>query len=105
MARTDDWLWIARYEDGEQQEFDADGVEHGWAEVDAARVVAIELVPTRDGLVPLTVATPDGASPYVFRRRTTAVSLDEAEAGPTKTVMVVGWDGCFLALHTEHPIG
>lgn len=91
---TDAWTWIACYDDGSSlMEIEPDGTEHGFAEVDLARLSAFVLNPMRDGL-PAPIVKIDRASgqrPIFFRRRT--IALDPALGTEEKrsTITVLGW--------------
>lgn len=72
LASGDAWFWRMHYRDGSTlEEFDGDGQDHGFAEVAISEVIAVELLPLREGL-PSHVMLIDlaaGQRPIFFRRR------------------------------------
>lgn len=98
MARetTDDYQWVAHYADGTRVPEYVDGVARGWRDVAHARVVALELVPQRDGLPSPLVRIPDDATPVMFRRRTVALDLS-GTVTPGDTWTVIGWESADAA--------
>jgi len=94
MLYPDLWSWVATYTDATQvAEYDADGREHAFREVDLPRVASVALVPTVEGL-PLHVVhlQPDlGQRPIFFRRRQRLLDLATGEEGATATIHVLGW--------------
>lgn len=74
------WHWRVVYTDGSVlDEYDADGNEHGWAEVEVARVAEVLLVPQIDGLPAHQMHVTGAACPRFLRRRSITVSQSGGE--------------------------
>ena len=95
VRNLDAWTWTAHYADGSALgEWDEQGNEHGFREVEVDRVVALELTHVADALPPLAVLVdgPGGQKPVFFRRRTVTLSADGQEK-ERETVTCIGWEG------------
>lgn len=118
MTPHDAWAWIAYDATGATigEEFSDDGTEHGWAEVDAAAVEVVHLVPLVDGVREHGVHVPAGATPVFFRRRAIVLSPSQGLQALAGTATVAGWErdgaGVYLILDdrgnglvTTDPVG
>lgn len=88
------WHWRAHYsEDGSSylDEYDADGTQHGFAEVDIARVVVFELRPVSPGLPPVLVKIGRQSRPIFWRTHITSVNPQTGEQVGQMTITVAGW--------------
>lgn len=105
-ADTDVWHWRFYYADGTQfNEFDEDGTDHGFAEVDLAQVVALELVPQRPNLPNhIVLITPQEQRPIFFRRRAKPLllSADAVQVTGHLTVTVIGWQETVQGQNVTH---
>lgn len=85
----DAYRWLARYTDGTVlREYEDDGTEHGFADVDQARLASFELLP-RSG-PPVILVPSEDVRPFFFRRRRIALGPDGAEQGRS-TVTILGY--------------
>lgn len=90
--------WKIYYEDEHHDihslnEFDADGTDHSFQEIDPLAIRVIELIPQEDHMPYPHVKIPDGAMALFFRRRMKHIQLtDEApEEIASDTITCVGW--------------
>lgn len=89
--QRDLWTWRAHYRDGSTlDEFDADGRDHGFADVDQSRLAAFELLPAADGLQRAVLLVTGDLRPIFFRRRTVTVSQSGESEEPV-SIHVLGW--------------
>ena len=91
---TPAWTWKAVYEDGtEVSEFDDDGRDHGFGEVDDRRVARVHLLPLRPHLAEhvLTIDPARGQRPIFFRRHRLTVRTVTGAVEGRSTVTVLGW--------------
>lgn len=95
------WHWRVTYGDGSTlDEYDPDGKDHGWAEVNIRRVALVTLVPQYDGL-PVHMMKVDGAwIPGFLRRRYIGVPQDGSE-GTRATVHVLTMGTVYLFLFED----
>lgn len=88
------FTWKAVYGDGtEFNEFDDDGRDHGFGEVDQSRVVRVHLIPLRPHLAEHVVAIDPtrGQRPIFFRRHRLTVRTADGAVEARSTVTVLGW--------------
>lgn len=89
---AEDWHWRAHYNDGQVLDEHADdGTVSGFADIDQSRLVALELLPQRDGLPTPHVRITDGLIPTFFRRRSIVINAETEEQEPGRTIAVLGW--------------
>lgn len=91
---NDAYTWSVVHQDGtETPEFDdvrPDG--RGFAEIDIATAMTLELLPREQWSQAHVVHIPPGAVPVFFRRRTVTITLNNGgEATPEPTVHCIGW--------------
>lgn len=93
MPPADVWTWVVRYTGGiTLAERDADGTEHGFSEVDLARVEAIELRPLDAIHSPVFAVIPIAATPVFFRRREIMIDSSGAPQSARATLTILGWE-------------
>ena len=88
------YTWKAVYDDGaEFDEFDDDGRDHGFGEVDQSRVVRVHLIPIRPHLAEHVIAIDPtrGQRPIFFRRHKVTVRMGDGAIEDRQTVTVIGW--------------
>lgn len=94
------WTWRAHLTDGSVvAEREPDGVEHGWADVPADRVRAIELASVDGERAPVWLDVPDGATAWLGRRRSIVLRADgtqERQASVTVLRWTHGERACWL---------
>ncbi|MGZ6360766.1 MAG: hypothetical protein ACXWP0_03695 [Ktedonobacterales bacterium] len=92
---SDGWTWRVHYSDGSMfDEYDANGNEHGFAEVENSRVVAVELQPQHPdvcGHVVKIDASRDAMRPIFFRRRSRIVNLETGGDTTGAVIHCIGW--------------
>jgi hypothetical protein len=86
------WTWSAVYQDGSMlSEYDDDGNEHGFREVDLDGLKAFCLMPSEPDLKAHVIQIKDkDTTPVFFRRRAIAVNSDGTE-GKRSTTHCIGW--------------
>lgn len=112
---ADVWRWRVHYRDGDTlEEYDEDGTDHGFAEVQLAEVVALEVYPAAGADSPLAqqivlIDAESGQRPIFFRRRQQLLMLDNAtgeidERAPrrTMTATVIGWQRTVRRKNVAH---
>jgi len=93
----DVYTWIAEYHDGTSvAERDVQG-DHGWADVDPAKVKYIHLV-NLAGITVFSAAIPPDVTCEVFRRRTITLDTGSGEETSRASVTCVGWPGAYFWL-------
>ena len=100
MMNRDPLTWIVTYADGRTlAEYDADGIDHGFAEVDAAQARVLALVDDT-GRTLVAVALPTDTPPVFFRRRTISIDLQGNEPGRSSATCL-GWAGAYLWIYAD----
>lgn len=90
MSRSDAWEWCAEYDDGTLlHEYDDDGTDHGFAEIDQARLVRLLLVPGRVGLSTHTIERGDGETANFWRRRPITLNPNTGEQTQGESITIV----------------
>lgn len=93
VTPEDYWHWRAHYDGGLVfDEYDASGQGHSWHEVDAHRVMTIELVPQESGRPPIMLEVPAGARAWVERRRSLRLHMETGQVSNAGTVTVIRWE-------------
>jgi hypothetical protein len=87
------WTWCAIYKDGKVlYEYDEDGTEHGFREVQPDQVESLCLLPSSTDQKSYTVrVNPKKVTPVFFRRRSIHMRSDGEEAGRS-VIHCIGWE-------------
>lgn len=91
---SDGWTWRVHYSDGTTfDEYEPDGTEHSFAEVDNPRVAVVELLPQHDWLAEhvVKIDAAAGTRPIFFRRRSRIVNLESGEDTAGPVIHCLGW--------------
>lgn len=91
-AETDRWHWTAHYWDGAALAEHEDGQERGWADVDQAQLVELDLLPAASGAPPAALRLEAGSSPVFFRRRAIRFDPNTGYQEHLAAVHVLGFD-------------
>ncbi len=97
------WRWQAFYhDDSVLDEVEADGRQHGWAEVDQARLAAVALLPQHPTLPVHVLKLHEGQRAVFFRRKGIIRDPDTGFQMQMAAVTVLGWEHpeSGLALYT-----
>src|SRR6476659_7020426 len=90
------WLWRAYFNDGTfVDEMDAQGRARGWSIVDRERCVAVQWIPTREGLPAphVRLRLDVGERAVMFRRRGRIFDPNVGrDIGPMPTYHCIGWE-------------
>lgn len=95
------WRWQAHYSAGSTLvQVDEAGQEHGWADVEQARLVAVSLLPQHPTLPAHVLKLAPGQRAVFFRRKGAIYDPDTGFQMPQPAVTVLGWETEEAALYT-----
>lgn len=85
------WVWRAVYRDGSVlEEYDANGVQHGFREVRQDELAAFALLPAAGGVSPVVVDLSGDQTLIFTRTHIDSFTADGAHLG-SHTIAIVGW--------------